>query len=129
MSTEVKKRVKRVALVVILFILCGLAYALVVSLLGFGIPCIFRLVTGFRCPGCGITHAALCFLKLDIVGAVRANAFIIPIVLFVGWVLGYSTVRYIKKGFMRLDSGSRIADIGFLILLLVWWVVRNVIGI
>lgn len=129
MNTEVKSRIKRVAFTAALFLLIGLLYALFVHITGFGIPCIFRLVTRLKCPGCGMTTAAMCLLRFDFAGALSANAFLILIVIFVGWVLFYSVRRYIIKGSFRLDSGSDILNIGFLVLLLVWAVVRNIFGI
>lgn len=33
-----------------------LGYLLTFSYTHFGIPCLFRLITGWLCPGCGITH-------------------------------------------------------------------------
>ena len=129
MSVEIKKRIKRVALWVGLFFLIGLLYALLVRILGFGYPCFFHLITGLNCPGCGITRAALKILELDFVGAVKQNAFLIPIALYVGWIFFYSIKRYIKTGIFRMDSGSKVADIVFVVLLLIWGVVRNILGI
>ena len=129
MSNEVKKRIKRVTLWVVLFVLAGLLYALFVKIAGFGYPCFFHLITGLNCPGCGITRAAMCILNFDFIGAIKANAFLIPIVLFVGWIAFYTLRRYIKTGVFRLDSGSRAADIIFVVLLVAWGIVRNIFGI
>lgn len=38
-----------------------------------GIPCVFRELTGFYCPGCGITRVVLSLFKLDVVQAFRYN--------------------------------------------------------
>lgn len=41
-------------------VLCaGLLYGYVLIPLGFCVPCVFRLVTGWKCPGCGITGLCL----------------------------------------------------------------------
>ena len=37
-------------------VLLGIAYYIFVRLTGVGLKCIFHEVTGFYCPGCGITH-------------------------------------------------------------------------
>ena len=42
----------------------------------FGIPCVFRYFFGIPCPGCGMTRALLCLLRLDLLGAAGHNAVI-----------------------------------------------------
>ena len=39
------------------------------------------LITGFPCPGCGMTRALLCVLRLDFKGAWSMHPFIYPIIL------------------------------------------------
>ena len=41
------------------FLCAGLFYGYVLIPLGFRVPCLFRRVTGLRCPGCGITDLCL----------------------------------------------------------------------
>ena len=43
--------------------------------------CPVVLVTGFPCPGCGMTRAAFCVLHLDFIGAWETHPFIFPIIL------------------------------------------------
>ena len=40
---------------------------------GFGIPCIFHEITGFYCPGCGITRAIESVISLNFYQAFRYN--------------------------------------------------------
>lgn len=40
---------------------------------GGGIPCIWRSITGYPCPGCGLTRSLASMSHLDIVSAVRFN--------------------------------------------------------
>jgi hypothetical protein len=46
-----------------------------VALAGFKLPplCAFRLVTGRRCPGCGMTRGFLYMFRGDVRSAIRAN--------------------------------------------------------
>jgi hypothetical protein len=37
--------------------------------------CVFRLLTGHRCPSCGTTRAFLYMFRLEPLNAVRANVF------------------------------------------------------
>ena len=65
---------------------CALAlYLMLRRMTGFSIPCLFRTVTGFKCPGCGVTHMLECMLRLDMKGAREANPFLFftsPFLLF-----------------------------------------------
>lgn len=47
----------------------GLIAAVVAVFYVFQIPCLFKSAFGIICPGCGMTRAYLCLLKLDLVGA------------------------------------------------------------
>lgn len=40
-----------------------------------GIPCLFRLLTGWKCPGCGLTHAFAHMLQLEFAEAWQDNKF------------------------------------------------------
>lgn len=42
----------------------GFAYYLAARFF-FAVPCVFRTLTGFKCPGCGITHMLIAELQLD----------------------------------------------------------------
>lgn len=44
-------------------------------------PCGFLSVTGYPCPGCGLTTAFTHLVRFEIVGAVRANPFGVPLFL------------------------------------------------
>lgn len=61
----------------------GLTYLKVwLPLTGIGIPCVFREVTGFLCPGCGMTRLVLALLEFDIAQAFRYNMlvfFLVPL--------------------------------------------------
>lgn len=69
-----EQRLRTVTIEIGTFILlCGIDL-LVFSITGHGIPCAFRLLTGYLCPGCGITHACIAILHGDLQGAFRDNA-------------------------------------------------------
>lgn len=39
--------------------------------------CLFYRLTGFKCPGCGMTRALYCLLHLDFKGVFRENPFLL----------------------------------------------------
>ena len=60
-------------------------YLLFVERTGIGVPCVFRLTTGYLCPGCGMTHAMIHLLHLDFRGAFMENPLsvtLFPLLLF-----------------------------------------------
>ena len=76
----------------------GGAYFIWLTLTGIGIPCPIRLVTGYLCPGCGITHCFLALARLDFRAAFEANALVfclLPAALPYGI---YRAVSYVRRG-------------------------------
>ena len=91
--------------------------------------CPFKALTGLRCPGCGLTHAAIHLMHLNFNGAFRAKALFVLIFLYII----YAVTRFLyykKKDKNPLSDivGKRI-DMIFLVLMLIWWPARNILGI
>ena len=129
MSKEMKKRIERVVRVATLFVCAGLLYALVVKIFHIGIPCVFHEITGLRCPGCGMTHAMMALLHRDFTAFLQANIFAPVIIIF--FIISFlsTSVRYIKKGVYRLSAVNTFVEVSFLVLFIVWGIIRNFIGI
>ncbi len=79
--------------VYVLLILSGLAYYIWVRLTGIAIPCLFHAVTGFRCPGCGVTTMAMCLAGGDWAGAFQANPFLCATLPLIAAQIVYAEVR------------------------------------
>ncbi len=104
--------------IIAVFALVGILQLLLVGLTGYGIPCVFRLVTGLLCPGCGMTHACLDLLRLDFAGAWHDNPLsltALPVLL--AWLV----VQWGRKRWNLPEPGRwiRILEQGILILLLI----------
>lgn len=56
-----------------LIILIGAFCVVCIDIIGFGLPCLFHLITNLKCPCCGNTTAVMCILALDFKGAFEAN--------------------------------------------------------
>ncbi len=69
---KINRKVKRFLIAAALVI----GYAAVSDQTGLHIPCPFRSLTGFKCPGCGITGVINGLLTLDFERAFEANAFL-----------------------------------------------------
>lgn len=86
--------------------LCALILAAVYV---FRFPCPIKAVTGIPCPGCGMTHAYLRLLRLDIAGAFSENP------LF--WVLPLAMILLLKDGAVFKNkrlNGAFIFSVAFL---------------
>ena len=68
----------------------GTAYYIWLKAGGMAIPCIFRKITGWKCPGCGITTMIWNMAELDFVTAYQANPF-----LFLTWPLLLAEIIYL----------------------------------
>lgn len=64
---------KKLIAIIIAFIAIGFAYLLFFEKFEIGIPCIFRVVTGYKCPGCGMTHAMVAIWQGDFAKALDYN--------------------------------------------------------
>lgn len=127
MQSEKSRRKKRVALVAALFVICGIAYGVLVSFIHFGIPCVFYEITGLKCPGCGITSGMVRLMHFDFVGAFQCNAFLYLIIPYILLVFIHTAREYILMGKYRLGTGKSFIDITFLVLLVLWGIFRNII--
>ncbi len=128
MDTEKLKRIRRVAFIATLFIVIGIIYVAVVSFLKFGIPCVFYELTGLKCPGCGITRAIISMLHFRIYDAMTYNALAFLIIAYILFIFINTSWVYIKSGIYHLSAGKEYISVIFLILLVAWGIVRNVIG-
>ena len=48
----------------------------------FSVPCLFKLITGIPCPGCGLTRAFVLASQFNFIGAITANILFLPV--FIG---------------------------------------------
>lgn len=55
-------------------------------------PCLFHMVTGLQCPGCGATRAVYHLLHGDVAGAFRFNQLLFVLMPFLAVVVGWPQV-------------------------------------
>ena len=72
-----KIRAKKILLA---YALGGLILILVINT-PFSIPCLWKLVTGIPCPGCGLTRAFIYLTQFRFLEAVRMNILFLPLVI------------------------------------------------
>ena len=85
------------------------------------IGCVFRLMTGIPCPGCGMTRAWLAALRLDFAAAFAYHPlfWVVPIAFVLAFVREETTSGKVKRG---ID----IAIAVLCVLVIAVWIVRLV---
>ena len=113
----------------ILFIALGtgaaaLLYALL-SRAGIALPCMFHEITGFLCPGCGNSRAALALLRLDLRAAFGHNL-LFPLEFgYIAWAYLRCCREYLRGGRFTYRPPCPWIDAGILIAILLWGIIRN----
>ena len=103
----------------------GMLYYLWLRATGIGIPCLFRLITGYRCPGCGLTTMCLNLLDFKFVLAYHSNKFVfvsIPFLIFVFLYQCYLTANKKKE-----PLWYKVCCIGYIAAFVLFGIIRNII--
>lgn len=85
----------------------GILYYIFIRITGLAVPCIFRKITGFLCPGCGITRSIIAAVRLDFAKAFSYNQFIfiaLPALAYIIVKNDYVFVRYGNRKLSRFDN-------------------------
>jgi hypothetical protein len=92
-------------------------------------PCPFRLLTGFRCPGCGSQRAIHSLLHLDFKQAFLYNPLLIPALLLAGLLiyLGHFGGKNRFPQLYRILSGTKFTR-AVCILIVLFGIGRNFFG-
>lgn len=125
MTQEMKRRALKTIKTFAMLIGIGLVYALFYMITGIGIPCMFRVITGFQCPGCGVTHMCIALLKLDFQTAWESNPAIFSLLPVGGLMFVYTIYFYIKFGKWPRSRWYNILIGIMIVVLVVFGVWRN----
>jgi hypothetical protein len=92
---------------------------------GFFLNCPFRMLTGFSCPGCGMTRGLHHLLHGDLLGAFQFN----PLMMLLLPVFFYALVRYTIAVFRDRPIKSNQLDPRFIwmffVVVMSFWIIRN----
>lgn len=127
-STEmIKKRIGRVAVTAALLLTAGSLYYLELKYIGYGIRCPFERLTGYRCPGCGVTSMALCLIRGDLEGAWNSNQLTFMLLPFYAYLMLRLASGYIRTG--RTELPGRMTAVIWVIIVsyLAFGIWRNLV--
>ncbi len=122
-----KQRLGRVVSVYLILLVTGIGYALLCRITGWGVPCLFNLVTGLKCPGCGVSRMFIALMRMDIENAFLANPAILCMLPAGVIVAGRMTFVYVKTGSLIPERFINAVIWAMIVLLLIFGVVRNII--
>ncbi|HBA68182.1 MAG TPA: DUF2752 domain-containing protein [Lachnospiraceae bacterium] len=107
----VRQRLLRILFnIAIIFIIGGIYYSFF-HYTGIGFVCPIYFMTGWKCPGCGITHMCIALLHLDFASAFEANPALLLLSPFLLIIFVWHSINYIQTGRRQMN---------FLQNLLVW---------
>ncbi len=125
MEAGKKKRVIKLIAFILLVIALLAAYAIVFKFLNWGLPCIFRSITGLECPGCGLTRSLAAMLTFDIKRLMQLNPVLPFYIAYLSWVAVSASMRYVKGEKDLLGGIPLWTLIVFLCVCFVHTIVRN----
>lgn len=89
--------------------------------------CPFLMLTGLKCPGCGTQRAIHALLHGDVLSALHFNA-LLPVSIPLLLLYGYAELVRTRKPRFYNRVNSITAILAVLIVVIVWWIVRNIFG-
>ena len=118
---------KTKAVLLILSLVTIFVFFLILANYNIRIPCIFKELTGFNCPACGSTRATVALFRLNFKEMIHYNLLYPLEIIYILQVGIIMFINYIKKGKLEYTANTLVIDIIFLIILIIWGIVRNVV--
>lgn len=129
MSEQAKKRTIRLSLFTFAVVLLIFFVYLIYRFYGIGFKCPFFEITGFKCAGCGNTHALESVINLDLGKSFSFN-YAYPLEIFyIGWVYAFSAKEYLLNGKFSYKPPYQAFDIAVLVIIIAWIPIRNMLGL
>ncbi len=122
-----KSRVLKVIFIVILLVLILYGYYFLNLYYNFSIPCLFREVTGYYCPGCGITRCLFSIINGNFYQAFCYNRLVFISLPFLGFYVVYSIYLYVfNKNDKIICRVPKVVWNLLLVVVILFGVVRNI---
>lgn len=125
LEIEEKKRLKKVLKKAIILLTVAVLYAIFVRNVGWGIPCVYKLLTKKLCPGCGISRMFLSLFRFDFVSAAKYNLLVLISLPFALFLVPYKSYQYIKAGKTKTGKFETVFYLVFFVLCIAFYFIRN----
>lgn len=119
-----KKRILKVISMLAAVLAAGIVYYL--STFVISIKCPIKRMTGFYCPGCGVTRMFLNILKLNFYKAFRCNSAVFVCLPFLALFFAMRAYGYIKTGTPLYTKPMKVMITVMTVFLLIFAVLRNI---
>lgn len=129
MQPDSLRRIKKLTLSGAALVCAGLLYGYILVPLGVAVPCLFHLVTGLRCPGCGVSRMCVALMHFRFREALSYNLGLALCLPFLAYLILRVCAEYIRGGSMTLRRWEEGMAAVLAALLLVWAVLRNIYGL
>ena len=123
-----KERRNQVLRSILILIGVGMLYAFFTTITGLRIPCVFHEITGWYCPGCGVTRMCLALLRLDLATAYQCNQAVILTSPILAGIASYMIYRYIRYDTRRTGRWINVMMVVLIVIYVAFGVVRNLPG-
>lgn len=111
----------------LVILLLAFFYYCLTQIFNIGIPCPFYKLTGFYCPGCGITRMCIALIHLKIREAFLYNPVCFTILPFIIALIIYHEYVFIYTGKQRASKIENIFLSILIMILILYGILRNVI--
>lgn len=118
-------RLKKLLIKAALICFAGLGYAFFIRTFHVSIPCPVYAVTGFYCPGCGVSRVCMALLDGNFLEAMHYNAGILAAAPVAAVVFLPLMIRYVYTGDARMRRWQNILLWGMIAWLLIFGILRN----
>lgn len=122
-KTITKSQIQKEIRYLLIILGVGFGYYLWLNFTHLGIPCPFRTITGWLCPGCGITHMLIALIQLDFHTAYLENPFLLLTLPFVIGQIIYQ--RYLQLTKQVNPRWNQVLLWLYVIALIIFGILRN----
>lgn len=127
LNLEQQQRMKKLLKKYGIILVVGLAYLVFTLITSWRIPCVFYVLSGRYCPGCGVTRMCIAMARLDLKAAMGHNLLVFCMLPFLLTLLVSKSVAYVKNGSEGMGRG-KIETVFYLVafaLCIVFTIMRN----